>query len=341
MRSGSAARGLGTGIAALALAAAACGDGPEEQGRDARALSGDGARAGPVTPARYVTDVTFVPFADGGRPLHLRFGNVTGPGRLERRYEGWALEGDAWRPLLSVRDSLPVPRAGWRVLPAEGLRVVASRDGGLGGLTVRDSAAPLRLELGRTLARWESPTGQSERFRRAAVDAGGQSRDGLALERRSAVTLDTPPPRGLHGFLLVADAEGRGMAILRHGGTPAGRRPSAVDTSAVAHAWTDEGERSWSEVRLEAVARGTPEAGEAVSPPAAWDVVIPPGGVRGRLTPGTPRELSAEPPGPGALPEGGDDGRRRAPRLYAVSGTLSVHGLERAVRGVGVEAGEP
>jgi hypothetical protein len=339
----STARGLGAAIAAAALAAGACGDDPGGTGEAGRSLPEDGGGVRAVTPARYVTDVTFVPFSAGGRSLHYRFRNRAASERLARDYGGWALEADGWRPLLAVRDSLPVPRAGWRVLPADGLRVLASRGGGLGGLRVRDGSGEVRLELGRTLARWESPTGQTERFRLATVGTGEDAREGLAVERRSARTLEMPPPRGLYGFLLVADSTGQGLVILRHGGTPPGRRPPEVDTTAVAYGWTDEGERTWSEVRLAPAAGGGSDAGSG-SPPASWEVAVPAGGVRGRLSRGSLRELADAPAGPGDDADDGarDGGERRRPvRLYALSGTLNVHGVERTVRGVGVEAGEP
>lgn len=326
---------VGAALAAAAVAVAACGNGPEETGEAARTLPDDAEGVRAVTPARYVTDVTFVPFSADGRPLHYRFRNETASERIERDYGAWTLEADGWRPLLAVRDTLPVPRAGWRVLPADDLRVLASRGGGLGGLTVRDEPGGIHLELGRTLARWESPTGQTERFRLAAAGPDGEVREGLAVERRSARTLERPPSRGLYGFLLVADSTGQGLVILRHGGTPAGQRPPDVDTTAVAYGWTDEGERSWSEVRLQTVDGGS-DAG-ATSPPGGWEVAVPAGGVRSRLAPGDLRELADV----RAAAGGDDDGGRRSVRLYALSGTLSVHGVERPVRGVGVEAGEP
>lgn len=353
MRSRTPTRALGAAVAAAALVAAACGDGPDETGEGGRALPDDGPGVRAVTPARYVTDVSFVPFSADGRPLHYRFRNVTGSDRLDRDYGAWALEPGGWRPLLSVRDSVPVPRAGWRVLPTDDLRVIASRDGGLGGLTVRDTSGGTRLELGRTLARWESPTGQTERFRLATVGSGEDALPGLAVERRSALTLEMPPPRGLYGFLLVADSTGQGMVILRHGGSPPGRPPPDVDTTAVAYGWADEGEHDWNEVRLEPVGGDAADDG-AGSPPPAWEIAVPAGGIRGRLEPGTLRDLGdgapptdgEDAPGAAAGPGDGGDGReeldrRRPVRLYSLSGTLSVHGVDRPVRGLGVESGEP
>lgn len=329
------------GIAALAIAAAtavaaACGDAPERRNAGAEALPEDASGVKAVTPARYVTDVTFVPFAADAPSLHLRFGNVTGSDRLERSYAGWRLEGGAWRPALTLRDTLPAPRAGWRVLPAGGLRVIASDEGGLDGLVLRDSADETGLELGPTLARWQGPTGQAEQFRAATVTVGGARHDGLAVERRSAVPLEAPSRRGLDGFLLATDSAGRGIAVLRQGGTPPGQRPPAVDTSAVAYGWTEDGERSWSEVRLEALGRGGDAPTEG-SPPAAWWIAIPGGGIRGRLAPRLRRDL-ADLVGDALDVE--TDASGRPVRLYALSGTLSVHGEDRSVRGVGVEAGE-
>lgn len=338
MRTTGSRRTVALAIAAAVTASTGCGDAPERSGAGADALTEDAPRVQAVTPARYVTDVTFVPFRTDGPSLHLRFGNVTTSDRLERSYAGWRLEGDGWRPVLALRDTLPAPRAGWRVLPARELRVIASEDGGLDGLVLRDSATPTDLELGRTLARWEGPTGQGEQFRTATVTAGDARHDGLVVERLSAVPREAPARRGLYGFLLVTDSTGRGIAVLRQGGTPPGRRPPSVDTSAVAYGWTEDGERSWSEVRLEALGEED-DSRAGGSPPRAWRIAVPAGGIRGRLEPRPPRDLAGS--GDEAVASVGTDASGRPVRLYALSGTLSVHGEERPVRGVGVEAGQP
>lgn len=344
MRSPTTSRRAWTVVAAAALAAVACEGGPDGAPDTRRALPEEGRGVQAVTPARYVTDVTFVPFSAGARRLHYSFRHLATSDRLTRDYGGWSLDGEAWRPLLLVRDTVPVPRAGWRVLPAAGLRVVAARGGALSALARQDSSGRVRLELGRTLAQWESPTGQTERFRLAALVSGDERRRGIAVERRAALALEAPSPRGLYGFLLVADSTGEGLVILRHGGTPPGRRPPEVDTTAVAYGWTAGGEQDWSDVRLETAGRADAQGDEAVPPPPeGWEIDIPAAGIRGRLTPGPLQQIrdavgtrpDAEPGASG----GGDAGR--SVRFYGLSGTLRVHGETRPVRGIGVEAGKP
>lgn len=331
-------------LAGTAVAGLACGDAREGPDGADRPLRRRDPASGPVTPARYGTDLTFVAFAPDGPRLHYRFRHVTSSDGLERDYGGWRLgETGTWTRFLGVRDTLPVPRARWRVLPAPGLRVVAGPDGGLRTLAGSgDTTGPARLELGRTLARWESPTGQGERFRRSELVSDGRRVRGLAVERHTALATEASAPRGLDGFLLVADSTGRGMVILRHGGTPPGQTPPAVDTTAVAHGWTADGQRSWREVTLEREDGSDGDDARRRSPPqGGWRVSIPAAGIRGRLTPGRV-ETSA---GSTARRAAGDDGGLppdlRDVRLYGLSGTLTVRGEARSVHGLGVEAGQP
>jgi hypothetical protein len=339
---------------ALALAgvliASACG-GESSPGADREVLRGPDPSRRAVTPARFVSDVTFVPFDAPAGGLHVRFRHLTSAETLVRDYGAWRLEDDAWRTILRIRDTLPVPRAGWRVLPGPGLGVVVGEGGELDALIRKDSADGFRLELGEAPAEWSSPTGQRERLRRAVLIAGGSRRTGLAVVRRQAQERDVPRSRGLYGFLLVADSGGGGLVIRRHGGTPPGRRPPAVDTAAVGHALLDGEARSWPGIRL---ARA---GGGADSPPASgWSLEVPGAGVEGRLRPGTRVEVGADGTGgdvgEGGSPDtlaaddgGGGEGRGAARpdpvRLYSVTGTLRVLGRARPVRGLGVETGKP
>lgn len=343
VRDGSARGLVALLITATALAAAACGDGGDGTTERRRAVPEGEAGASNVTPARYVTDVSFVPFAPDGHRLHFRFRHVTSSEELFRDYRGWRLGAGGWSPSLALRDTLPLPRAGWRVLPATGLRVVAGRAGGLEALVRQGAEGTERLELGRTVARWQSPTGQRERFRLATAVSDGDRRRGLAVQRRSALAAEAPPPRGLYGFLLVADSTGEGLVVLRHGGTPPGRRPPEVDTTAVAYGWTGGSDQAWRDVRLEAAggsASGEEEEGRRSPPPGGWAIEIPAGGISGRLAPGALERVESGAADAGS-PAGGGDRTPRPVRLYAVSGTLAVYGETRTVRGLGVEAGQP
>lgn len=354
-----AGKGLTAAVAGLLLGVA-CGGEPSPD-TDGEVLRGPDATRRSVTPARYLTDVTFVPFDTAAAAVHYRFRHFTSAEALERVYRAWRLQGDGWRPFLRVRDTLPVPRAGWRVLPAAGLGVVVGDGGELEILVRRDSAGGERLEMGRTLAEWSSPTGQRERLREALLRSGGSRLAGLAVERRRAQGRDVPPSRGLYGFLLLTDSAGDGMVIRRHGGTPPGREPPAVDTTAVAHGWMDGVSRSWPRVRLARDGgRGAPR--DASPPAAGWTLEVPGAGIRGRLRPGAGMSLPAlpAPDGEGGAragraatsASGGDPGAavpdsarapglRDAVRVYAVSGTLRVLDRVRPLRGVGVETGRP
>lgn len=323
------------GRAALALLAvlAVAGCGNETATReDGRATPGRGETPAAVTPAQYVTDLTYVPFAPGARGLHYRFLHRTSADLLHRRYAGWSLGPGGWSPRLSLRDSLPVPRAGWRLLPTGDLRIVVDGDGELRALadrrrpgTTDDGPRPLRLEADRTLSEWSSPTGQRERMRLAFLDSAGRRLPGVLLERRSARPLDAPPARGMYGFWLVSDSAGNGLAVLRQGGTPTGRMPPPVDSTGTAHGWISGEGRSWRGVRIERLAPPDTTGGRITPPAEGWELRVPEANLRGRLRPG-PLVRTGSAPGT---------------RIYALSGTLTVRGRTRQVGGIAVESGTP
>lgn len=335
-------------LVALAVAgAAACSDAGDTSA-DGRTLPEPrGTAATSITPARYVTDMSFVPFGGAADGLHFRFRHRTSETHLRRAYGAWNLDADGWRRVLTVADSLPLPRAGWRVLPTDGLRVLVSENGDIEGLVLRDTAAGTRLAESAPVAEWSSPTGQPARLLRATLTRGGETRDGLLVERRTALPQDAPPPRGLYGFLLLTTEAGDGMVLLRQGGTPPGREPPAVDTTVVGHGWLGEEHRSWSRMRLEELPGERSEA--RASPPAGWSLSIPAASIRGRLRTGPLVETESlrrgvgtagEPAGDGDPPSDGASSSDPV-RLYAVSGTLRIRGRERPVSGIGVETGEP
>jgi len=333
MRRRSAERTTGaarTGLLALVLLWAACGGG--EGGSRTEEPVGRPSVPTPstVTPARYVTDVTFVGFGPASPAAVLRFRHDVSSSELVRRYRAWVLGEEGWGMALSVEDSLPVPRAGWRILPGHGLRVVAADGGELGGLVLRDSSAAFGLRPGRVLDEWTSPTGQRSRLLLATWETGGEPSGaqpagaepvtGLMFQRREARPLDMPPPRTLEESVLVTDEDGDGLLVLRDAGD---ENPDRSATTAFT--WIGGKGSRWS--RVEAT-RDSAGAG-----PPGWRIRIPDAGIEASLRSGP---VAADDPVV-ADSTTADAGVR----AYAVRGTLRLGGPARPARGVAIRARGP
>lgn len=231
-------------VLVLVAAAAACGE-PAAEGNGRGTVPEPREEASTaVTPARYRTEVAFAPHG-AGPAVYVRMEQVARPDALERQYRGWLLEGPGPREVLSVTDSLPVPRAAWRPLPAEGFRLVAARDGRLRALVLEPPGVSLRLEVDSTVLGWTGPTGQPERLAAARAVRDGDTVAGLLLERRLAHPLDGSGPRGETGLLLAAGPGPVGAAVLLT--VPPG---DTLLEAAGAHGVTEAGPRSWSPVRI-------------------------------------------------------------------------------------------
>lgn len=248
--------------AAVALAASAflaCAPDPSPPPRAERPEDTAGEEVD-FPAARYVTALSFLAAQDpasGGALPEARvmwFTNRTAPATLRRAYRGWDGGGSegGWRPVLQVTDSLPLPRAAWRPLPAEGLRIRISSGGVLDGLTLRASGGSTRLDLGPALATWRGSTGQQESLRRALLRTDSTSLPGVTATLRFNRLEEEGGPLGPGRLLLVAAADGSGLAALAD---PARHAPwNRVIT------WSDSGSESWPAlepaVRLDSVAMG-------------------------------------------------------------------------------------
>lgn len=263
-------------------------------------------------PALYATDVAFVAF-DRAESVYLLFRNRAERGTLARSYAGWRRDGGAWRPLLSITDTLATPRAAWRVLPGPDLRVLAGPSGQIAGLRVGPSGGELRLRSDSLLFGWSGPTGQPERLGLGWVsDPAGRRAAGLVLERRSALPLESPRTRALEMTLLLVDGRGNGFLLSRR--VPGVSGALRVDSAAAARGWVGGATVRWS-------------GAELVREGAGGD-----GSVRWRLrTPGRSIE--------------GELLLRRDPTvatsLYDVTGRLRLDGGEREVRGLAVRTRRP
>lgn len=199
--------------ACTAIAVAACGERPAN-GRDAATSDApaDSTVEDPASRARYLTTVAYAA-PDADVSLLLRFEQSTGEGRLRRRYRGWLHGPAGWTSVLSLRDTVPVPRARWRVLPGGPLRLVAARGGEIAAYRLRSGLRDVVLELGGIASSWPSPTGQRERLRRARLRSGPDTVAGLAVVRRTAHPLDGAPPDEEDGFLLLALSAEEGLVV--------------------------------------------------------------------------------------------------------------------------------
>lgn len=276
-----------------ALLAAACGDRAPAPEATTGEVDGAGEAASAV-PARYLTEVAFVGMGAGRPVLFLHMLNETSGGSLVREYRGWLAEEGAVRPVLRLSDTLPVPRATWRILPGPGLRV---RVGDTGEALSLDLAEPrLRLERGPALAEWSGTTGQRELLSQGLLSRERDGARGLLLLRRAARGSGAPRPRDLERVLLLADSLGNGIVVIQSTSSPEG--------SAAAWTWIDGVQASWTEVRLDSAevdtegpdpargaeaGRGTGAGSEAGDPPpvpsGGWTLSIAGAGLEGRIGP--------------------------------------------------------
>lgn len=203
-------------VALLAAVSLACGDSPRPPGR---APPDSSVQASPsLPPARYVTVLAWT--TGDGRPSGaLWMENRTGAsGEMVRMYRGWRVDGDTARSVLAVDDTLPVPQAAWRPLPASGLRISVDPRGRLYSLKVGPDEVRLRLE--RELASWRGATGTDQRLRRGRLLAANAD---TALSEVTAAVLrferlpGGPGPPGPARTLILSGGDGRGLLVLDEG----------------------------------------------------------------------------------------------------------------------------
>ena len=217
-------------------------------------LAGGGepeARPDPApTPARYLTHLVFVGVR--GSFFHGSFDQAVATDRLTRRYDAWSRTGETWRQLLRVRDTLPTPRAGWRILPTERMAVrvgdagqvveLAFREGGGAG-DGTDEGGAADLVAGEELSVWTGPTGQRESLGSGALELGGDPEPGLLFFRRAVRARGLLGDGGEARTFLLVDSIGNGL-LLQLGEPP---EPASART------WLHGNLASWAEVLFEAV----------------------------------------------------------------------------------------
>lgn len=252
---------------AVALASVACtSPAPPESGELATEAA-ETAVAAP-TDARYVTHLLFA--AADGVAFSGSFDQTAEQSRLARAYEVWWTEGQAWAPLVDERDTLPVGRAAWRLLPASDMSVRIGDAGqvvSLGFVPDGEDQETVRLQAGEELSVWTGPTGQRESLGLAVLEAGDRAVPGILFFRRAARALRIPATADAARTFVLADSLGNGLLI--HEGT--GRQP------AVAHTWLHGIESAWGDVIVEPV--------DSVADPTSWRFAIPGTDLSGELIP--------------------------------------------------------
>ena len=261
----------------------------------------------------YHTALTFVGFGPEPSLVHFRFENRTEPDRLRLEYNGWIPGPDAWTSVLGVIDSIPAPRAAWRVIPAGPLRVGVEAGGELSTLRLDLAGGPVQIDALEEVSSWSGSTGQRESLRFADLQAGGRVESGWLLQRQRARLLDEPAPDRLIQAFLLADTLGNGLLILRD--------RAFADAPATVWAWLDGVQLDWAD----AVLLDLPGATEL---PGSWSFEVPDVGLFGEITGSEP--MMDE------LPEEGVGFR-----LYRIAATIGFGDEQRSLSGIGVEERGP
>lgn len=314
MRRDRARRALVLGFVLALLPPVACSD-VEETPREGEIRSPASAAPPAATPARYATGLAFVGFEPGTPRLYFRFHNETTEESLLRTYRGWLSPGadGAWRRTFAFQDTLPTPRAAWRVLPAGDLGLAVTERGEISSLVQGDSSRRIRLLPDVRSAEWLGSTGQREGIGTAVLETANGRTEGLLLERREARPREIPVPPTVNRILLVTCGDDCGVLILRDEGVE--------ESPTTAHAWLG------GEARQEGVSLRS-EGARGDGSASLWRFRLPELDVEGELSPGA---IAID-----SLPEVG-----AGLRVRTLEGTVHVRGESRPASGLLVESRGP
>jgi hypothetical protein len=215
--------------------------------------------------------------------------------------------------VLAVQDSIPVPRAAWRVVPAGPLHLSVEEGGQLSSLKLALEGGEVRLDAMDEVSTWSGSTGQRESLRVADLQVAERVESGWLLRRRRARLLsEAPGERVLQAFVL-SDTLGNGLLILRDRAFP--------DAPATVWAWIDGVRLDWSDAVLVDLP-GT------AAPPGSWSFEVPDAGIFGEISGAAPLldELPQTDPGF---------------RLYRATGSIGIGEQRRALSGIGFEERGP
>lgn len=223
------------------LGFSACGS-PADRAEEAPAGSAVTVADSARFRASYLTSLTFVGFEYPPSLVHVRYENRSDGDQLNLSYEGWLAGPGEWRNLLAVRDTIPVPRAAWRVIPAGDSRLRVGEGAQIESISLPLDSAGLRLDALDAISAWSSSTGQRETLGSAELTTGSGAEAGLLLQQRRARVLDEARAEGVSQTFVFTDSIGNGFIILD--------RRSQPDVPASVWAWIN-GERiEWSDALM-------------------------------------------------------------------------------------------
>lgn len=259
--------------------------------------------------ASYLTSLTFVGFGNPASLVHVRYENRSDGDQLTLSYEGWLAESDGWNNLLTLRDTIPVPRAAWRVVPAGDFRLRVGDGAQIESISLPMDSAGLRLDALDAISVWSSSTGQRETLGSAELTTGVRAEAGLLLQQRRARILDEEREPGISQTFVFTDSIGNALIILD------GR--SQPDVPASVWAWIS-GERiEWSDALVLPLS-----APEGV--PGRWSLEVP------------ERDMTLELEGHEPAVDG-SSASGATYRLFPVRATLSVADERLTMIGVRIE----
>lgn len=270
------------GAAGVALLLFACAGPPPDGATEARGeIAGESLAA--AVDARYLTHLLFA--ADDGTAFIGSFDQTAEGENLRLDYDVRLADGEAWRPLVLARDTVPVARAAWRLLPTPAMAVRIGDAGQIVSLLFGDAEGegtdPVRLVAGEEVSVWTGPTGQRESLGIAALEMGDGAVPGILFFRRAARALNIPVAAADGQTFVFADSLGNGLVV--HAGT--------IGQPTVAHTWLHGIEAAWGDVTLE-----SPDPGRTGGSASDWLFEISGTTVRGSFRP-----LPGEDSGDGTL----------------------------------------
>lgn len=250
-------------LLSLLAASAGCRDAAPRRGAPAVPDPGVDSLAA-VAPARYLTHLLFA--GGDGTAFFASFAQETRPEELVRDYAAWWSDAGGWRPLTRVRDTLPLPRAAWRILPTADMTVRVGDSREVQGLGFRAGDARVALHAGEEVSAWTGPTGQRESVGLAGLTTGERSVAGVLFFRRAARATRFPAESGASLTFVLADSTGNGLLI---------EASDVPEQPVVARTWLHGGTAVWDDVTFE------PETAMEDAPPRRWTFRIAAAGLDG------------------------------------------------------------